>query len=129
MFILPFIHKKLSNTIHSVQFFLSKGGSALLSIPSDPVEFCRENDIPVLRTFTLNNIVFLEVDSKVIQKDAFYTFNETDTQSVEVWRNFVWAGTVDTDPWSVNSFLSTLILSGFKVSNLMEAVLRNVTYI
>lgn len=129
MFILPFIHKNHSNAIQSVQFFLSKGGSSLINITYNPVEFCRENDIPVLRTFTVNKVVFIEVDAKVIQKDVFYTFNETGTQDVEVWRSFVWAGTIDTDPWSVNSFLSTLSLSGFKVSNLVEAVLRNVTYI
>jgi len=128
MFILPFLHKKVSDTpIHVVQFFLATGGTALLSIPSNPLSFCKENDIPVLKTFSLNTILFIEVDPQTLQKDVFYSYNEEGTQEVEVWRPFLWVGAPTADPWSVNASLEKVIVSGSKVSNLVEAVLRTVT--
>ena len=129
MFILPFLYKKLSNTpIHSVQFFLSKGGSALLSASYDPLLFCKENDIPVLRTIVTPSILFIEVDASALEKGVFYSYNEENTQSLEVWRTFVWVGSPTVDPWNVNAALEKVTLSGSKVSGLMEAVLRNVAY-
>jgi hypothetical protein len=127
MFILPFLHKKISNTpIHVVQFFLAKGGTTLLSVSSDPAEFCKENDIPLLSMKSINNINFIKVNPQGLQKEVFYSYNEEDTQELEVWRTFVWVGDATTDPWSVNSSLEKVLLSGSKASSLVEAVLRTV---
>ena len=126
MFILPFIHNKLSDTpIHSVQFFLTKGGLSLLSDISDPAAFCRENDIPFIDINQKNNIHYIRVDINKLQKGVFYSFNEEGTQNVEVWRTFVWVGNKGTDPWSVNSALEKIQLSGFKVSSLVENILTS----
>ena len=127
MFILPFLHKKISNTpIHVVQFFLAKGGTTLLSVSSDPTEFCKENDIPLLNMKSINNINFIKVDPHLLEKEVFYSYNEEDTQELEVWRTFVWVGDATTDPWSVNSSLEKVLLSGSKASSLVETVLRTV---
>jgi hypothetical protein len=130
MFILAFIHKKIEahTPIHVLQFFLTAGGTSLLSIETDPVIFCKENDIPVVKTFKEKSVTFLEVDPAQIQKDTFYSFNEPNTEAFEVWRTFVWVGTPGSDPWTVNTALDAISFSGIKVSTLAEAVLRNVAY-
>lgn len=130
MFILAFLHRKIETQtpIHILQFFLSSGGTSLLSTQSDPSDFCKENDIPVTKSFQTKDVTFLEVDSAQIQKDVFYSFNEPNTEAFEVWRTFVWVGTLSSDPWNVNTALDAISLSGFKVSALAEAVLRNVAY-
>lgn len=128
MFILPFLHKKIADTpIYVVQFFLAKGGTSLLSIPSDSLNFCKENDIPILNISSSKDIEYIQVDASKLQKDVFYSFNEKDTQDLEVWRTFIWVGNVGADPWSVNTSLEKIVLSGVKVTSLMETVLRNVT--
>ena len=127
MFILPFLHKKISTTpIHVVQFFLAKGGTSLLSVSSDPTEFCKENDIPLLSMKCIHNINFIKVNPEGLQKEVFYSYNEEGTQELEVWRTFVWVGNETTDPWSVNAALEKVLLSGSKASSLVETVLRTV---
>lgn len=121
MFILPFIHRSTT-----FQFFLTKGGTALLSIDCKPELFCQENDIPVKRVFQTDNIYFVEVDAAHIEPNTFYSFHEENTQELDVWRTFIH---IPNDMWSINGSLQTVKLSGQTVASLVEAVLRNGTNI
>jgi hypothetical protein len=109
-----------------LQFFLAKGGTALIQISCKPEEFCQENDIAIKSVSLSGGIAYVHVDASKIVPNTFYTFNEEDTQAFEVWRTFVF---IEKDAWNINSSLDAISLSGFKVSTLAEAVLRNVTNI
>lgn len=114
MFILPFIHKR-----NTLQFFLAKGGTALIQIACKPEEFCQENDIPVKSIKMQGGIAYVHTDAEKIVPNTFYTFNEEGTQAFEVWRTFV---LIENDAWNINASLDSIILSGFKVSTLATSV-------
>jgi len=123
MFILPFIYTHTTSAsgldVHKLQVFLARGGTHLLSVDY-PLEFCAVNDIRVKRTFTVSDIMYLEVEVDI---NTFYCFNEPGTQDSEVWRTYVLIGSNQSDPWNVNERFTPL--SGWPIHKLMAPVLRN----
>lgn len=122
MFIVPYIYTQSTSAsgipIHKIQLFLSRGGTQLLSV-DNPLEFCSENDIRVKKTVTHEDITYLEV---AIDPNVFYSFHESGTEDLEVWRTYVLIGAQNLDPWNVNEMFPPL--SGRPVSKLLAPVLR-----
>ena len=95
MFILPYLYKqspkKSGLLLHSVSFFLDKGGTQLLFIEDGEIDlFLHENGIHVNRKLESQGVLFLEIDPSKTRLRDFYSFHEKGTQALEVWRTFVW---------------------------------------
>lgn len=122
MIILPFIYTQSTSasgiSIHKIQVFLSRGGTQLLSV-DNPLEFCSENDIRIKKKVVHEDITYLEVD---IDSNVFYSFHESGTEDLEVWRTYVLIGAPNLDPWNVNEIFPPL--SGRPMSKLLAPVLR-----
>lgn len=123
MFILPFIYTHTTSasglSIHKFQVFLARGGTQLFSVDY-PLEFCQVNDIKVKKTFTVSNIMYLEVE---VEMNTFYCYNEPGTQDTEVWRTYVLINDhTKADSWNVNERFPPL--SGWPVHKLLAPVLR-----
>ena len=123
MIILPFIYTHTTSasglSIHKIQVFLGKGGTQLFTVDY-PLEFCKVNDIKVKKTFTVSNIMYLEVE---VEMNTFYCYNEPGTQDTEVWRTYVLIDDhMKGDSWNVNERFPPL--SGWPVNKLLAPVLR-----
>ncbi len=117
MYLIPVYAQTWNDTLTQYWLLLERNGTHCIEVESmaAATAFAEENDIPgrFITANSLPNVIFLLVDSGAKNLSDFYSWREITpgpaTTPKEVWRNFIWTSSKDSDDFlGVNTFLANV---------------------